>query len=57
MEKNLELFMNPCILDLVAHELRQEISETRKKTEGNCPLNAEITHKKDTEISKAIKAI
>ena len=48
--------MNPSILDSIRHRLRGEIQEKREKTERNCPLNAEITPKKESEKSTAKKA-
>ena len=46
---------DPCILDLIAHRLRQEIHENREKTKGNCPLNAEITPEKESDKSTSIE--
>ena len=48
MEESHEFFMNPCILDSIAHRLRQEIHGNLEKIEDNCPLNNEITSEKES---------
>ena len=46
-----------CILDSIAHELRQEIHNHYEKTFGNRPLKVKITSEKESEKFTAIKAV